>query len=122
MFSNAQKTRIINIVTGTGFYRKKQIGFGNVKSTADCVRRIDQIITLLDEIVELEDQKEQGFSFADELINIKELCVFEMMNAFHNNIKDNTSWSKQYHVKLFNNSENAKRLYHISQKWGRKNR
>jgi hypothetical protein len=123
MFTNKQKTRVMNAVSGYGFYETKQVKFQSPKNWSDVDRRIGRINVLLKEIAKIESHKyiarvtmmetikedvlDEIYDTFDTLSSIKKVTVSEMVNALEDCQTEVDFTSQQVYVnylsdKLFN--------------------
>ena len=130
MFTNKQKTRVMNAVSGYGFYKTKQIRFQSPKDWYDLDNRIFRINVLLEEIAKIESHKliakvtmdsiinedvlDEIYDTFDTLLNIKKIAVHEMVNALEDYQTEVDFTSQQVYVDYLSDKLFSKDYEHYS--------
>lgn len=130
MFTNKQKTRVMNAVSGYGFYETKQVKFQSPKNWSDVDRRIGRINVLLKEIAKIESHKyiarvtmmetinedilSEIYDTFDTLLNIKKVTCHEMTHALLDYQDEVDFTSQQVYVDYLNDNLFSKDSEHYS--------
>lgn len=119
MFTNKQKTRVMNAVSGYGFYEPKQIKFQSPKDFNDLDHRIGRIKTLVREISNIQNHKyitqmtmkqslvneevqDEILDSFDTLGSIKKVLVSEMINSLLHYQREVEFTSQEVYVNYLN--------------------